>query len=86
MKTNLYSVHAPAMLDQVDATFVAYLDSDRDADRVYVGMITEEQGLECPLVSYDKKGFTEQKLHSYVRVFIDTSIDFKRIIIKTYGG
>ena len=77
MKTKLYSVHAPAMLDQVDATFVAYLDSDRDADRVYVGMITEEQGLKCPLVSYDKKGFTEENLHNYIRIFTETSLDLK---------
>jgi hypothetical protein len=77
MKTKLYSVHAPAMLDQVDATFVAYLDSDRDADRVYIGMITEEQGLECPLVSCDKRGFTEEDLHDYIRIFTETSLDLK---------
>lgn len=83
MKTELYSVECPALLDQLAGKFVAYLDSEIDIDRVYIGLIIESESEmpDCPLVSYDKELFTEAKLHSYVRVFIDCGVDFKRAII-----
>jgi hypothetical protein len=84
MKTKVYSVECPAVLDQLGGKFVAYSDSQKDIDRVYIGLIIEGKS-EMPdyaLVSYYKEGFTEAKLNSYIRTFIDCSIDFKRAIIE----